>query len=441
MSKTRSIDLAYGRSGLTIELPDLGENLQVVEPTYIEGVPDEAAALVEAMRQPIGSRPLREMVTDKDQTIAIVFCDVTRPMPNNRVLPVVLRELEEAGAERKNIVLINATGLHRPNEGLELREMLGDFVVDNYRVINHNAFDKSTLTHLGQTSFGAEVWVCTEYLKADLKILTGFIEPHFFAGFSGGPKMITPGISGGDTVLHAHNARMVGDPNSVWGIIDENPIHAEIREGASMAGSDFSLNVTLNKRHEITAVFAGEVFASHKVGREFVRRTAMQPVAKPFDIVITTNSGYPLDQNLYQAVKGMSAAALVVKQGGAIICAAECSDGIPNHGPFKDILKMQPNAQALLDMINTPDFKMFDQWQAQVEAQILLKARVFLKNSFISDEQVRAAMLEPVLNGSIEETVARLLEEYGPEATICVLPQGPQTVPYLYVPAPEPVGV
>ncbi len=439
MSKKRSIELAYGRNGLTVELPDLGKNLQVVEPTFVEGLPDEAAVLVAAMRQPINSRPLREMVTGKYQTIAVVFCDVTRPMPNNRVLPVVLRELEEAGAERKNIVLINATGMHRPNEGAELREMLGDFVCDNYRVINHNAFDKSTLDHLGRTSFGADVWVCREYLQADLKILTGFIEPHFFAGFSGGPKMITPGVSGGDTVLHAHNARMIGDPHSVWGEIEENPIHAEIRESAAMAGSDFSLNVTLNKKHQITAVFAGEVFASHREGCEFVRKTAMQRVEQPFDIVITTNSGYPLDQNLYQAVKGMSAAALVVKPGGAIISAAECSDGIPDHGPFKDILKMRPNPQELLELINSPDFKMFDQWQAQIQAQIQLKARIFFKNSFLSDAKVREAMLEPVLNGSIEETVAQLLEEYGPGATICVLPQGPQTVPYLASPALAPV--
>lgn len=436
----RPIELAYGKSGLKIELPDLGERLQVIEPTFVEGLADEAAALVTAMRQPINAAPLREMVRP-DQKIAIVFCDITRPMPNNRVLPVVLRELEEAGAQRQNIVLINATGMHRPNNNGELREMLGANICDNYRIVNHNAFDKSTLTHLGRTSFGAEVWVCSEYLQADLKILTGFIEPHFFAGFSGGPKMITPGISGGDTVMHAHSASMVGDPKAVWGVTFGNPIHDEIRESAKMAGSDFSLNVTLNKNHQITNVFAGEVFASHKVGCEFVRQTAMQAVTKPFDIVITTNSGYPLDQNLYQAVKGMSAAALVVKTGGAIISAAECLDGIPNHGNYKDILKMAPDPQQLLKLINSPDFSMFDQWEAQVQAQIQLKARVFLRSSYLSDEQVREAMLEPVLNGSIEATVERLLGEYGPEATVCVLPQGPQTVPYLATPAAELVGV
>lgn len=435
----QQVELAYGRSNLIIELP--AENLTVIEPRYVAGVPDEAAALLAAMREPINSPPLRQLV-QPDQRIAIVFCDITRPMPNNRVLPVVLRELEEAGAQRQNITLINATGMHRPNAGPELREMLGAFVCDHYRIINHNAFDKNTQTHIGTTSFGAAVWVCREYLEADLKILTGFIEPHFFAGFSGGPKMITPGISGGETVMHAHGAKMVGDPRAVWGITFGNPIHDEIREAAAMAGSDFSLNVTLNKNHHITNVFAGEVFASHKLGCEFVRETAMRAVAEPFDIVITTNSGYPLDQNLYQAVKGMSAAALVVKAGGAIISAAECSDGIPDHGNYKDILKMAATPSDLLTLINSPDFEMFDQWEAQVQAQIQLKARVFLKNSYLSEAQIRAAMLEPVLNGSIEQTVAMLKQVYGPQATVCVLPQGPQTVPYLasVSPAKELVG-
>ncbi|HEX2910492.1 MAG TPA: nickel-dependent lactate racemase [Chloroflexia bacterium] len=425
MDKVR-VELAYGKTGLPVELP--GENLTVIEPLYIEGLPDEKAALLEALRQPINSRPLRELVKPEN-SVVIVFCDITRPMPNDRVLPVVLQELAEAGVPRQNITLLNATGSHRPQTQAELEKMLGAEVAQNYRIVNHSAHDQSTLTHLGRTSFGAEVWLDKEYLQADVKILTGFIEPHFFAGFSGGPKMILPGVAGIETVLHAHSARMVGSPQATWGITYGNPIHDEIREGAAMAGSTFSLNVTLNKDHAITNVFAGEVFESHKVGCEFVRQTAMRAVPELFDIVITTNSGYPLDQNLYQAVKGMSAAALVVKPGGAIIAAAECIDGMPNHGNFKDIFKLAPNPAALLELINSPDFMMFDQWQNQVLSQILMKARVFFKNSYLSPEQVRAAMLEPI--ESIEETVAKLIGEYGPDAKICVLPQGPQTVPYL----------
>jgi nickel-dependent lactate racemase len=273
------------------------------------------------------------------------------------------------------------------------------------------------------------VWVCSEYLQADVKILTGFIEPHFFAGFSGGPKMITPGISGHDTVMHAHNAFMIGHPNSKWGITFGNPIHDEIREAAAMAGSTFSLNVTLNKDHQITNVFAGEVFASHKIGCEFVRDTAMRAVPHEFDIVVTTNSGYPLDQNLYQAVKGMSAAALIVRQGGTIIAVSECRDGLPNHGNYKDILKMRPDPASLLEMINAPGFQMFDQWQAQVQAQIQMKARVLVYSDYLSDEQISGAMFEPCRD--VAATIARLKAEYGPDASICILPQGPQTVPYL----------
>jgi nickel-dependent lactate racemase len=423
------VELAYGKQGLSLELPD--KNVTVIEPRYIEGLADERAALVQAMRQPINSKPLRELV-QPENSVVIVFCDITRPMPNDRVLPVVLAELAEAGIPRQQITLINATGTHRAQSQAELEKMLGTEVVQNYRIINHTAHDKSTLTHLGRTSFGAEVWLCTEYLKADVKILTGFIEPHFFAGFSGGPKMILPGVAGIDTVMHAHGAKMVGSPKATWGNTFGNPIHDEIREGAAMAGSTFSLNVTLNKDHAITNVFAGEVFESHRQGCEFVRETAMRAVPELFDIVITTNSGYPLDQNLYQAVKGMSAAALVVKEGGAIIAAAECADGYPNHGNFKDIFKLGDSPKALLELINSPDFEMFDQWQTQILAQILLKARVFFKNSYLSPDQIRAAMLEPI--ESIEETVAQLLQE-NPEAKICVLPQGPQTVPYLATPA------
>jgi nickel-dependent lactate racemase len=426
------INLAYGKHGLQINLPD--ENVTVIEPKYLPGLADERSALLEAMRNPIASPPLRELVSP-DITVAIVFCDITRPMPNKRVLPVVLEEIESAGVKRENIVLINATGMHRANNSAELDEMLGRNLTQNYRIVNHNAFDESTLTHLGRTSFGAELWVCTEYLKADVKILTGFIEPHFFAGFSGGPKMVTPGVSGHDTVMHAHNAYMIGHPNARWGVTYGNPVHDEIRESAAMAGSTFSLNVTLNKDHQITKVFAGEVFESHKIGCEYVRATAMQACPHEFDIVITTNSGYPLDQNLYQTVKGMSAAALVVKQGGAIIAVSECSDGLPDHGNYKDILKMRPDPQSLLDLINSPGFSMFDQWEAQVQAKVQLRARVFVYSDYLTDEQIYGAMLEPCRD--VVKTVEMLKAEYGENATICVLPQGPQTVPYL-ASTPEP---
>ncbi len=433
---TKIIDLAYGKEGLRVELPD--HNLTIIEPRYIPGLVSEREALIKALRNPVGSPPLRELASPGKKAV-VVFCDITRPMPNDRVLPVVLEELEAGGIKTEDITLINATGTHRAQTGPELEKMLGVQIVRKYRVINHSAHDKTLLTFMGKTSFGAEVWLSTEYLKADLKVLTGFIEPHFFAGFSGGPKMVLPGVAGIDTVLHAHGAKMIGSPKATWGITYGNPIQDEIREGAAMGGSDFSINVTLNKDHAITNVFAGEVFESHKPGCEFVRQTAMQAVPELFDIVITTNSGYPLDQNLYQAVKGMSAAALVVKEGGAIIAAAECADGLPDHGNFKAIFKLAAHPRGLLELINSPGFEMFDQWQTQILAQILLKARVFIKTSYLSPGQVREAMLHPIED--IAATVEQLRAEYGPEAKICVLPQGPQTVPYLAIETPQPALV
>mgnify|MGYP005845651659 CR=1 FL=1 len=418
------VKLAYGRSGLEVSLPD--ERTTVIEPTYLPGLPDEAAALRRALREPIGSLPLAEQVK-ADDTIVIVFCDVTRPMPTRRVLPVILEELGHVPAER--ITLLNATGTHRANTQAELVEMLGPEIVGRYRIVNHDARAKETLEYVGRTPRGGPVWLDRAYLTASVRILTGFIEPHFFAGFSGGPKLIAPGVAGLETVMHLHSAPLIADPRATWGIIVGNPIHDEIRAIARLAPPTFALDVALNKEHHITAVWAGDVFASHPRGCDFVKRTAMQPVPAPFEVVLTTNGGYPLDQNLYQAVKGMSAAALVVRQGGAILCAAECRDGLPEHGNYKDLLHTSRNPAEMLARIHTPGFSMPDQWEAQIQAQIQLKARVLLKNSYLSPDQVRAAHLEPV--DDVEQAITRLLAEYGPAARLCVLPQGPQTIPYL----------
>lgn len=421
------VDLAYGRSGLTVTLPD--ENVDIVEPVDLPGVADPLVSLRDSLRQPIGTRPLSELAGAED-TVAIVFCDITRPAPNHLMIPAILAEL--AHVPHENFVLINATGMHRPNTEAELTEMLGEEVVGNYRIVNHDSTDKSQLRYLGETSSGGPVWINTHYLDATVKILTGFIEPHFFAGFSGGAKLILPGIAGADSVMHNHNAAMIGHPQATWGHLEGNPIHGEQREAAALCPPNLSLNVTINKRKEITGVFAGEMLQVHAAGCAFARRSVMRPVAAPYDIVITTNSGYPLDLNLYQAVKGMSAAYQVVKQNGAIVIAAECAEGI-GHGHFEDLLQERETPAALLDLINSPGFSRFDQWEAQILAQILLKAEVHLYAENLSAESMRDAHLTPCR--SIEETVAALREKIGPGARICVLPMGPLTIPYLAEPA------
>jgi nickel-dependent lactate racemase len=306
--------------------------------------------------------------------------------------------------------------------------MLGAEVVETVPVVNHNAFDDATLTHLGRTSYGGEVWLNNDYLAADLRVVTGFIEPHFFAGFSGGPKGIVPAVAGIKTIMHLHNAQMIGDPRSTWARLAGNPVQGEIREAVALAPPHFMVNVAINTKRQITGLWAGHYIDAHEVGCRFVAQHATRPVEEPFDVVISTNSGYPLDQNLYQTVKGMSAAARIVKPGGAIIAVAECSDGLPNHGNYKDLLRMRRTPSELLEMIEAPDFALYDQWQAQSQALVQRIAEVYLYSS-LDPETVRNAMLTPI--DDIEATLDLLLARYGPDARVAVLPEGPQTVPYV----------
>ncbi len=415
------VKLAYGRDGLEVELPD--DRTTVIEPTFVPGLPDPEGAILTALRNPIGVPPLRRLVKP-GQTVAISVCDITRPMPSKTLLPILLGELRHVPTE--DITILIATGTHRSNTQAELAEMLGDEVVGNYRVINHDGFDDTTLESIGSTGSGVDVRLNRRWVECDIRITTGFVEPHFFAGFSGGPKMVAPGLAGFPTIMRLHDAAMIGHPDARFAITIGNPIHDAIREIARMSGVDFSVDVTINRDHRITSVYAGELFAVHEAACAVSRRLAMQPVKAGFDVVLTTNSGYPLDQNLYQAVKGMSAAAQVVREGGKIICAAECSDGVPEHGQYRDILASCDSPAELLRMIQDPGYEeRHDQWQAQIQAQIQLKADVYIKSSFLSEQQVGDAHLKSV--NCIEDAI----KESGSGASICVLPEGPQTIPYI----------
>jgi nickel-dependent lactate racemase len=276
---------------------------------------------------------------------------------------------------------------------------------------------------------GHETWLNAELMRCDLKVLTGFIEPHLFAGFSGGGKAIMPGMAGQRTVLGNHDAGMVGHPKAIWGVTHGNPIWEEVREVANQAGRLFLLNVTLNRDKAVTGVFAGDLDKAHAAGCAFVKRSAMVAVPRPFDIVVTTNSGYPLDINLYQSVKGMRAADQIVRPGGAIIIATSCWDGLPEHGLYGKILRESKSPQELLAKICAPDFLEQDQWQAHIQALIQLKADVYVRSDGLSDEEIRAALLLPCRK--IEDTIAAIVAKFNRGASICVMPEGPQTIPYV----------
>ena len=419
-----TVELAYGCDGLRVDLPGEAE---IIEPLYVSGVADEAATVRQALRQPLAGPPLRDLVP-RGATIGISVCDVTRPFPARRVLPVLLAELE--ALQPAAITVFVATGTHRLCTDAELQQMFGPELLSRVQIQQHDAFDASrhrSLGMIGET--GVAAYVERAFLEQDVRITTGFIEPHFFAGFSGGPKMVAPGLAALETVLELHSAARIGNPHATWGITHGNPVHDAVRDIAARAGVTFNLDVTLNRDHAITNVFAGELFASHAAGCAFARETAMVCVEAPYDVVVTTNSGYPLDQNLYQSVKGMSAAAQIVKPGGTIVIASQCSDGLPEHGGYQELLQQADGPDAFLRGLAQSNVASHDQWQVQVQALIQRRARVLVKAGGLSPRQLRTAWFEPV--DDVAVAVRDALMSAGPQATLAVLPQGPQTIPYV----------
>ncbi|MBB3083661.1 nickel-dependent lactate racemase [Geodermatophilus sabuli] len=418
------VSLAYGRG--TVDVP-LHDGALVVTPHDDPALPDPAAALRAALRAPLGTPPLAAMVRD-GMTIAVSVCDGTRAQPREQMLTALLEEIDGAVRGCEVVVLV-ATGTHRGNTPEELRAMLGEEVMSRCELVNHDARDRSSLTSLGTVGDGVPLELNSRWLAADLRITTGFVEPHFFAGFSGGPKMVAPGLAGLDTVMVLHDAARIGSPKATWGVVEDNPVHRDIRACAAAAPPDLALDVLLDRAKRITHVVCGELFTMHVRACELARAAAMRAVPHPMDVVVTTNSGFPLDQNLYQAVKGMAAAERVVRPGGTVVVAAECADGLPAHGSFAEVLAAAPDPAGLLDLINSPGFSVPDQWQVQVLARILATAEVQLYCSGLPPEEVRAAHLVPAtdLAGAIDDAVGR----HGPGARVCYLPEGPQTIPYL----------
>jgi nickel-dependent lactate racemase len=417
------VRLAYGKSGLDLEVPS---DAEVITPRPAPALLDPKQSVLDALRGPIGSPPLRDRVHPHDKVV-IVHTDLTRATPNALILPILLEELEGAGVRRDDVTLLNALGTHRPQTPAELRGLLGDFIVDNYRCLQHDAWDNNNLVSFGETSLGHSVRLNRVFAEASLKILTGFIEPHFFAGFSGGPKGVLPAIAGFESVLSNHGHEMIAHPNATWGVTSGNPIWEEMREVALRSVPTFLLNVAMNHRREITGVFAGNVIEAHRAGCAFVGEHALVPVGHLYDVVVTTNSGYPQDQNLYQAVKGISAAARVVRQGGTIVLVAACADGLPAHGGYAGLLHQGGSPQGVLDLLAQPGFHAHDQWTVQVQAQIQLKAEVNLYSDGLGDDDIRMALFTPI--SDLKSSLADLRDRFGPRT--CILPEGPQTIPTL----------
>jgi nickel-dependent lactate racemase len=442
------VRIDYGTRGLEIELPE--GITDVIKPRRVPCVADER----EALRKALSSSALRTVFVNSGDRVGIAFNDITRPTPNHIILPAILEELKRASVPEDRVTLFNATGTHRANSEDELREILGEEIAGSpvggpgrtreggrransaaaprsgrLRIRQHDARDPEAHVRIGTTKRGTEVFVDREFMECDVHILTGFIEPHFFAGFSGGPKAIVPGLASIRTVTQNHGPANLDHPNARWGVTRGNPVWEDIFEAASMVPRVFIVNVTMNRDRKITRVFAGDMERAHAEGCAYAGGAAMAPVDMEYDVVVTSNSGYPLDLNLYQSVKGMSAASQIVRPGGSILVAAECRDGVPDHGSFGRLLREARDADDLIARMKGPCSGSDDAWQAYILGLIRKKAEVYLYSDGLSEEQVRSAKLEPCLR--IEDTIGALLRRCGKGARICVLPEGPQTIPYL----------
>lgn len=422
-NKYNEVQLAYGKKGYKLKVP---ANFDVIEPKFIKEVGSAKEEISKALLSPINSKPLRSLLEGKND-IAISVCDITRAQPRKVVIETIVEHIKDL-IPISNIKILIATGTHRANTKDELIEMLGKDIVETLNVINHVCDDKESLIEMPTSLDDVNVLLNKHWVNADFRITTGFVEPHFFAGFSGGSKLVAPGLAGLKTIMKLHNYKRLNNPNSIWGEVEKNPIQQDVRKIAKETGVDFTLDVALNRDQKITNVFSGDLIDSHNEACNFARETAMVQVSQPYDLVITSNSGYPLDQNLYQTVKGLSAASQIVKDNGEILCLSECSDGIPSHGKFYSLLSEFSDPEQVEGMLSDPNFHCQDQWQVQILSQIAKKSNINLYTEGLSDKEIKNAFMfnAPDPQKFIDQKLKENANIRG-----CVLPEGPITIPVL----------
>lgn len=420
------ITLDYSRAGLEVEIPD--RNLVgPLEIQPVEPLADPAAVLEEKLARPTHSPPLAELARGR-RSACILICDITRPVPNELLLDGILRTIEGAGVPRSGILILIATGLHRPNLGDELIELVAERIAREYRIENHDGRDLAAHAYLGESPRGVPVWIDRRYVEAELKIATGLIEPHLMAGYSGGRKLICPGIAALETVRVWHGPQFLEHPRADCGILEGNPVHEENTRIARMAGCDFIVNVTLDSARRVTSIVAGDMEQAFLEGVAFCERVARAEVAAPCDVVVTSSAGYPLDTTFYQSIKGLTGVLPIVKEGGTIILAAGLTEGIGSP-EFRRLFEEHASLDAFMDRILGRDYFVLDQWQLEELAKVRRKARVKYVSDGLPPETLSKLFVESA--ESVESAIGEALAEYGPDARIAVVPKGPYVLPAL----------
>ncbi|PLX80683.1 MAG: hypothetical protein C0616_07260 [Desulfuromonas sp.] len=415
------IRLKYGEKGLDLDYPATANFVGVLFPDEAEVLSVPEDAVQQSLLRPIESKPLKELGRDKSDAV-IVISDITRPVPNALLLPIIIQHLEEAGIPSDKITILIATGIHRPNEGQELERLVGKEIASSYRIINHFSKNQDDMALVGHIGDGVPALVNKNYLEADLKILTGFIEPHMWAGFSGGRKSILPGISSIKTLEFMHGPEMVAHPQTRYGVLKGNPFHEAGLAIMEQSGADFIVNVTLDTSKNITGVFAGHPVKAHLEGVEFLSRHCVRTLDEPLDFVVTTNAGAPLDCNLYQTAKGISGVAGATREGGVILIATECLEGFGSE-EYRAVFEHATTPQVFIEKLMKKDFFLPDQWCAQETYQVMLKNEIWVHTQGIDADTLRRFHFRPVKN--ISEAITELLDRFGQDARWAIVPDGP----------------
>jgi nickel-dependent lactate racemase len=412
---------SFGKSGIEVSVPD-GFESQVIRSRTARALEDEAAALDWALDHPIGCEPLAALAAGR-KTAAISVCDITRPAPNPVTLPPLLSRLHEARIPVEGITILIATGLHRGATEDEVHTIVGAEIAANYRVASHDARALAEHRWLGATGRGTPVYIDERFVAADLHITLGFIEQHLMLGFSGGRKLIAPGLAAQETIKVLHSPRFMRESRATEGSIAGNPLHAELLEIARMARHDFVLDVTLTLERRISGVFAGDPVKAHAAGVEFVEQTCLERLEEPVDAVITSSAGYPLDLTFYQMVKGITAAAHMVKPGGRILVVAECAEGVGSD-EFARRLEGLTGFKSFLEEIRQSAVEV-DQWQLEKLALTGEKYELFFYTPGVSKGQL--GFLGARAYEDLNEAVAAALDGLPAGARVALVPEGPYT--------------
>jgi nickel-dependent lactate racemase len=420
------IELSYGRGTLPVELPD-DLDVTVIRKPDMPVLPDPTAVLRASLASPVGARPLLEAARGA-KSACVLICDITRPVPNGVLLPPILRTLLEAGLDASRIRVLVATGLHRPNLGAELEEILGDpWVAKTFRVENHDARDDAAHVDLGPTAVGTPAKLDRRFVEADLKIVTGLVEPHFMAGYSGGRKVIAPGAAHREVITTFHSARFMAHPKAVSCVLEGNPLHEEQLAIAAKLGPVLSANVVIDERRRISFVNFGDLRASHLEAVRFVERYAIVPVRRRFKTVVTSGAGHPLDRTYYQTVKGMVGPIEILEPGARLVIASSCAEGMGS----KDYVAAQRRLVAqgpdgFFAGIEKKRFADVDEWQTQMQLKPMRLAKIQLYAPSLSPDDLALTGVEAIR--SVEEAVLDAVRASGDRA-VAVVPEGPYVVP------------